>query len=193
MMITDVLSEDDISLDLMTKEKRPALSKVVSRIAKRSRIDHEPLLTGLLHREWLGSTGVGHGVAIPHALLDVISSPVASFTRLAKPIEFGSPDDDPVDLIFTLLWPRLDGRSFLRTRSCMSTAPVGLDQSQLRNAQSADEVMAILSTGEADRPGYARRLPLAQWITAMPERLSLTGALIVSIELACVFGRSRTG
>lgn len=146
MMITDILSEDDISLDLVTKGKRSALSKIAARIATRSRIDEKRVLAGLLRREWLGSTGIGRGVAIPHALLDDISSPVATLTRLAKPIDFGSPDDDPVDLLFTLLWPRSKVRSFLPSLAVTwRTLRPALIRVRLREAQSVDEVMAILS------------------------------------------------
>jgi PTS system nitrogen regulatory IIA component len=80
------------------------LVEIAARIAKRSEIDEQPLRASLLHRESLGAAGIGHGVAIPHALLDVISSPVAPFTRLANPIDFGSADEYPVDLLFTLFW-----------------------------------------------------------------------------------------
>ncbi|WP_244564041.1 PTS sugar transporter subunit IIA, partial [Ensifer aridi] len=52
-------------------------------------------------RERLGSTAIGRGIAVPHALLRSISSPIASFTRLAPPVDFNSPDLVPVDLVFT--------------------------------------------------------------------------------------------
>jgi PTS system nitrogen regulatory IIA component len=84
-------------------------------------------------------------VAIPHALLDAISSPIASFTRLARPIDFGSADDDPVDLLFTLFWPRRGRALFLPALAltCRLLRPASI-RARLRNARSADEVMAIL-------------------------------------------------
>ena len=104
-MISPILSEEDISLDLATKGKQSALSKIAIRIARRNGLDEQMVLRGLFDRECLGSTGIGRGVAIPHALLGMISSPAASLTRLAQPIDFDGPDDDPVDLIYTILWP----------------------------------------------------------------------------------------
>lgn len=144
-MVPHILSEEDISLDLATKGKHSALSRIAVRIARRSKLDEQMVLHSLLHREFLGSTGIGRGVAIPHALLDMISSPVASLTRLAQPIDFQGPDDDPVDLIYTLLWPRSDVSAFLPALSQVCRvlrAP--RTREGLRQAQSTSEVMAIL-------------------------------------------------
>lgn len=146
-MISHILSKEDISLDLATRGKHSALSRIAVKIARRTGLDERVVLQGLLHRERLGSTGVGCGVAIPHALFDMISSPVASLTRLAQPINFHGPDDDPVDLLYTLLWPLSAVSAFLpslsRTCRLLRTAQV---REGLRQARSADEVMAILGT-----------------------------------------------
>ena len=147
VVISHVLSEDDISLDLVTKGKRSVLSKIAARIAHRSGLDEQRILVGLLRRERLGSTSVGHGVAIPHARLDIVSSPVASLTRLARPIDFGNPDDDPVDLLFTVLWPESALGTFLPAlaQACRLFRSSRI-RDGLRQAQSTDEVLAILAT-----------------------------------------------
>ncbi|WP_352857724.1 PTS sugar transporter subunit IIA [Mesorhizobium sp. M1163] len=75
-MISPVLSEEDISLDLATKGKQSALSKIAIRIARRAGLDEQVVLRGLFDREDFGSTGIGRGVAIPHVLLGMISSPI---------------------------------------------------------------------------------------------------------------------
>lgn len=144
-MIPYLSSEEDISLDLATKGKHSALSRIAVRIARGSGLDEQMVLRGLWHRECLGSTGIGRGVAIPHALFDMITSPVASFTRLTPPIDFDGPDDDPVDIVYTLLWPRSAVSAFLPalSRVCrVLRAPRAREG--LRQAQSAGEVMAIL-------------------------------------------------
>ncbi|MHA6646064.1 PTS sugar transporter subunit IIA [Mesorhizobium sp. A623] len=145
MEITDILGEDDISLDLTTKGKHSALSKVALEIARGIGCSERTVLAGLLRREHLGSTGVGHGVAVPHALLDVVSSPVASLTRLAVPIGFGSPDGDPVDLLFTLIWPLSDTQAFLPAfASVCRVLRSSWLRDGLRQARSSDEAMALL-------------------------------------------------
>lgn len=103
LTVCPILSEEDISLDLATKGKQSALTKIAIRIARRAELDEQVVLRSLFDREDFGSTGIGRGVAIPHALLGMISSPVASLTRLAQPIDFDGPDDDPVDLIYCTL------------------------------------------------------------------------------------------
>ncbi|AHG48906.1 PTS lactose transporter subunit IIB (plasmid) [Rhizobium leguminosarum bv. trifolii CB782] len=144
-MIFKNLSEKDIFLDVVTKGKHSALSRIASNIAQRIEADDRTVLRGLWERENSGVTGIGRGIAVPHAVLDSISNPVASFTRLAAPVDFGSADGDPVDLVFTLLWPRSAAAKFLPTLAqlCrMLRAP--LIREGLRLAQSADEVITIL-------------------------------------------------
>ncbi|MCZ8548338.1 PTS sugar transporter subunit IIA [Mesorhizobium qingshengii] len=144
-MIPHLSSEEDISLDLATKGKHSALSRIAVRSARRSGLDEQMVFRGLWHRECLGSTGIGRGVAVPHALFDRISSPVASFTRLAAPVDFGGPDDDPVDIVYTLLWPRSAVPAFLPALSqvCRLLRAPGTREG-LRQALSTGEVMAIL-------------------------------------------------
>ncbi|TIS67983.1 MAG: PTS sugar transporter subunit IIA, partial [Mesorhizobium sp.] len=77
---------------------------------------------------------------IPHALLENICSPVASLTRLAPPVDFDGPDDDPVDLVYTILWPRSASSAFLPalSRICRLLRASQVRE-RLRLAQSADE------------------------------------------------------
>nr|WP_105383494.1 PTS sugar transporter subunit IIA [Neorhizobium alkalisoli] len=143
-MISEIPPAGAIWLDLRTKGKHSALSKIAIKMAPRSKLDQKTLLHALLRRECSGSTGVGRGIAIPHALLD-IPSPLASFSRLEPPIDFDGPDDDAVDLVYTLLWPRGAGFSFLPALSkvCRTLRAPWIREG-LRQAQSADEVRFML-------------------------------------------------
>ncbi|MER8508969.1 PTS sugar transporter subunit IIA [Mesorhizobium sp. M0894] len=127
LTVCPILSEEDISLDLATKGKQSALTKIAIRIARRAGLDEQVVLRSLFDREDFGSTGIGRGVAIPHALLGMISSPVASLTRLAQPIDFDGPDDDPVDLIYTVLWPRSATSAFRKYAGCFGHLKFGSD------------------------------------------------------------------
>ncbi|RVI79766.1 PTS sugar transporter subunit IIA [Sinorhizobium meliloti] len=145
MMIFRNLSEEHFTLDLATKGKHSALSKLAIVIARTTGLDDRVVLRGIWRRERLGSTAIGRGIAVPHALLRSISSPVASFTRLAPPVDFTSPDLVPVDLVFTLLWPRSEARTFLPALSQLfRLVRAPLIREGLRLARSPDEVMAIL-------------------------------------------------
>lgn len=77
-------------------------------------------IEALLDRENLGPTGVGQGVALPHARLSELSSVVGCFIRLDKPIDFGSVDRRPVDLVFALFAPANSGVDHLKALAAVS-------------------------------------------------------------------------
>ena len=68
----------------------------------------------LLHRERLGSTGIGDGIAIPHGKLVQLTRIVGVFARLDRPVDFDALDDEPVDLVFLLLAPEGAGADHLK-------------------------------------------------------------------------------
>ena len=75
---------------------------------------------GLQERESLGPTGVGHGIALPHARLEGLDRIVAVFVRLERPMDFDSVDRQPVDLIFTLFAPKDSGVDHLKALALIS-------------------------------------------------------------------------
>lgn len=75
---------------------------------------------GLQERESLGPTGVGHGIALPHARLDDIDQIVAVFLRLEKPLDYDSVDRQPVDLVFGLFAPKESGVEHLKALALVS-------------------------------------------------------------------------
>ncbi|WP_136067014.1 PTS IIA-like nitrogen regulatory protein PtsN [Modicisalibacter radicis] len=68
-------------------------------------LDSQEVFSRLIGRERLGSTGIGNGVAIPHARNPHCKAPVAGFLKLQEPIDFDAVDGEPVDLVFVLLVP----------------------------------------------------------------------------------------
>lgn len=81
---------------------------------------HE-ILTKLLERERLGSTSIGHGVAIPHARVQALKAPVASLLHLETPIDFDNDTDQPVDLIFGFIVPEEFADEHLQLISTLAT------------------------------------------------------------------------
>ena len=75
---------------------------------------------GLQERESLGATGVGHGIALPHARLDDLDRIVAVFLRMEKPLDYDSVDRQPVDLIFGLYAPKESGVDHLKALALVS-------------------------------------------------------------------------
>lgn len=100
----------------------------------------------VLEREKLGSTGVGEGVAIPHARIETLSRPVGGFARLIEPADFEAIDERPADLVFMLLAPTDAGADHLRA---LARAARVFRQERiraaLRQAQTQEAVLAILS------------------------------------------------
>lgn len=68
-------------------------------------LDSQEVFSRLIGRERLGSTGIGNGVAIPHARSPHCKTPIAGFLKLQEPIDFDAVDGEPVDLVFVLLVP----------------------------------------------------------------------------------------
>jgi len=104
--IADIVAPDGIILDLKgCNSKRQVLKELSQQAAAMLGIEPQHLLDALLERERLGTTGIGHGIAIPHARLPGLNRLVGLFARLEQPVDFESLDDQPSDLIFLLLAP----------------------------------------------------------------------------------------
>ena len=99
----------------------------------------------VMERERLGSTGVGEGVAIPHARLPGLSAPVGGFLRLAQGVDFEAIDDRPCDLIFMLLAPDGAGADHLRALAQVSRffRQVAV-RDGLRKARNEAEIKALI-------------------------------------------------
>jgi len=125
--------------------KRQALLLVAEIASRQLGAKPSDILNRLLQRERLSSTGVGHGVAVPHATLPGLDRIHGIFLRLENPIEFGSVDEQPVDLIFALLAPPDHPAEHLRALARVSRALRQSDlRQQLRQAQGADALRALM-------------------------------------------------
>lgn len=83
-------------------------------------LDASDTVDALQERESLGPTGVGHGVALPHARIDGLDHVVGVFLRLEKPLDFDSVDRQPVDLVFALFAPKDSGVEHLKALALVS-------------------------------------------------------------------------
>lgn len=106
MKIINFLREEAVSAHLKSKEKRGVLEELTDLLVKAGEIENrEEMIDALLDREKLGSTGIGEGVAIPHAKSDVVREAVAAFGRSPQGIKFDSLDGEPAYLFFLLVAP----------------------------------------------------------------------------------------
>ena len=149
MKISDFLSEDDVLIDLAVQGKSGLLRELAERAAQKLGLTRDAILTGLLARETLGSTGIGGGIAIPHARLDGIARPIAFFSRLHRPVDFEAIDNKPIDLAVLLLLPRLDNEKSLAALALVSRRLRNRkDVARLRDARTSRDLFAILVAEE---------------------------------------------
>ena len=106
MNIANFLSPDEVMIDVAAADKQKLLSALARKAGAIVDVRPERILAELEKREELGSTGVGGGVALPHARFDQVGKPVGVFVRLRKPIAFDAVDGQPVDIVFLLLLPQ---------------------------------------------------------------------------------------
>ena len=100
----------------------------------------------LFARERLGSTGLGHGVAIPHGRIKGLKAPLAAVFQLANPIGFDAPDEQPVSLLIFLLVPEASTQKHLEILS--EIAEMLADASvrdRLKTSSNADELLAAIT------------------------------------------------
>lgn len=145
MTIGDLLDRRAIAPRVTATTKRQALTVVAEVAARTLNLDPAAALDALLAREALSSTGVGRGVAIPHARAEGLKGVHAVVARLEKPIEFEALDGEPVDLLIALFAPPDAGSEHLRALARVSRLLRQADlREQLRQAHSADAIMALL-------------------------------------------------
>jgi len=142
----------------------PAAVKVVGQFTSKKRLFQElgeiaaqaygmqaaVAIDGLQERETLGPTGVGHGIALPHARLEDLKGIVGVFVRLEKPLDYDSVDRQPVDLIFGLFAPKDGGVDHLKALALVSRTM--RDQgvvAKLRANSDPAKLYAILTEAKA--------------------------------------------
>ena len=128
--------------------RRQVLAEMSGMMARALGLDVLEVHEAVQERERLGSTGVGEGVAIPHARIETLSRPVGGFARLLEPADFDAIDERPADLIFMLLAPTDAGADHLRA---LAKAARMFRQeairTALREAQTEEAVLNILAPG----------------------------------------------
>jgi nitrogen PTS system EIIA component len=145
MPLSEFLDFDAIKASLPGGNKRALLQQLSQLAAQRLGLDSGQILSSLNERERLGSTGFGHGVAIPHGKIDGLSRIYCLFARLSEPIDYKAVDGQAVDLVFLLLSPPDAGAEHLKALAAISRvtrhAPI---LEKMRGARSRDALAAVL-------------------------------------------------
>ncbi len=121
MKVSDFLAADNISAGVAAADKQKLLNELAQRAGPAVGIPADRILSELCKREDLGSTGVGGGVAIPHARFHQLAKPFGVLLRLKKAIDFDAVDGKPVDTIILLLLPEdSNGGDQLSALACIA-------------------------------------------------------------------------
>jgi PTS system nitrogen regulatory IIA component len=145
MDIGDLLDRHAIVPRTTVTSKRQALNVAAEVAARLYGLKAGEVLDALLAREEEGSTGVGGGVAVPHARLPGLDKVRGVFVRLESPVGFQAVDDQPVDLVFALLAPKGARTEHLRALARVARALRRPDlREQLRQARTQDALYALL-------------------------------------------------
>lgn len=162
MTLGNLLTLDQIIPEMKATERWSAiieLTDLLTAVGKLKKDDREPVLAALRAREETMSTGIGFGIAIPHASSDRVTEVVAAFGRSTAGIEFDALDNDPVKFVVLFIVPKDQFQLHLRTLAAI--AKFLNDRSvrdQLRAAPGPAEILAIFgrpAAGKADPTGLA--------------------------------------
>ena len=150
MKITDILSPDDVLIDVRAINKRQLLKELAAKAAISVGLGVDQVSPYLLKREELGSTGVGGGIAIPHARLPDLQRPFGLLAKLKKPMEFDAIDGMAVDIVFLLLLPSNAENEQLRALALVARALRSSETlARLRRAKDAAVLYSTMTQAKA--------------------------------------------
>lgn len=148
---TPLIAARHILADLSVDSKKQALHELSKLAAPVTGLAEHLVFEVLNAREKLGTTGVGHGIAIPHGKAEGIDQVYGFFARLEKPIDFEAIDEKPVDLMFMLLAPAEAGADHLKALAKVSRMfrNPGFCE-KLRTTKDAKSLFSLLSASEKE-------------------------------------------
>ena len=146
MQIKDFLTTSNVAIDVPASGKAALLSDLARRAAAELKLDADAVANEVGKRDELGSTGIGGGVAIPHARLREIKKPFGLLARLKNPIDFAAIDGGPVDIVFLMLLPAASQLDQLNTLAAAARKLRDGDLlSKLRKATTATELYRTIA------------------------------------------------
>ena len=114
MKLQEILKKENTHHNAQADSAKAVLELISKSLAQHLLgFEYDTILDCLLKREKIGSTGIGHGIAIPHARIDNIQKPIAALIHLQKPINFAALDNQPTDIFFALLVPAENADDYL--------------------------------------------------------------------------------
>jgi PTS system nitrogen regulatory IIA component len=150
MKIVDYLKEDCIITNLKSRDKEGVLRELIKLLEKNGYVkDGDKILESVLEREKLGSTGIGQGIAIPHAKTEQINDILCALGISQNGVDFDSLDGEPVFIVFLVLAPTKSIGQHLKTLAKIARLLKDkVFRNTLRNAKSPSEALKIIKEDE---------------------------------------------
>ncbi|SDK52098.1 PTS fructose transporter subunit IIABC [Alkalibacterium thalassium] len=153
MQINDVLRKDLMIMDLEATSKEAVIDEMIQRLAEKNVIsDVETFKTGIMNRESQTSTGLGNGIAMPHAKNKAVKEPAVLFAKSSKGVEYEALDNQPVELFFMIAAP--EGGNDLHLQVLASLSRKLVDESvvsNLKQVRTPEEVQNIFKEDEEEQ------------------------------------------
>jgi PTS system fructose-specific IIC component len=148
--VTELLPRSAVKLELSSKDKKDVIAELARPLVEAGLVsDESAFLAAILRRENLESTGIGLGVAIPHARTNAVSATLLAFGRSSPGVDFSSLDGKPSHLVFLIAAPEDAKREYISTLARLSSLLRRDDvRIGLNKAQSLDDVYAVLEQNE---------------------------------------------
>ena len=141
MKLSAIVTPARVATGITVTSKKKALEELSKLLAQGAGVTDGEILNGLSAREKLGSTGLGHGVAIPHGRLNGVKTSVGAFVRLKHPVDYDAHDGQPVDLIFGLIVPAAATEEHLKHLAAI--AEKFSDDAFCKSARAAADVKSL--------------------------------------------------
>jgi PTS system nitrogen regulatory IIA component len=151
--LASILPAAQVLVGIEATSKKRAFEEVGLLFENLHGLSRAVITDSLFARERLGSTGLGHGVAIPHGRIKGLKAPMAAVFQLAQPIGFDAPDEQPVGLLIFLLVPEAATQKHLEILSeiaeLLSDAAL---RERIKSSPGADELHRLIATWQSAQP-----------------------------------------
>ncbi|WP_099351469.1 PTS fructose transporter subunit IIABC [Fredinandcohnia onubensis] len=150
MRITDLLKKDTVIIDLVSSSKLDVIDELVSKLDEAGRLqDKEQYKQAILTRESQSTTGIGEGIAIPHAKTAAVKTPAIAFGRSIKGVDYESLDGQPSHLFFMIAASEGANNAHLETLSRLSSLLMDVGfREKIMQVQTPDELIDVINEKE---------------------------------------------
>ncbi len=152
MELSNIIATNAVNGHLKVTSKKRLMQEIAEMAQDVCGLTSKETFNALQERELLGPTGMGRGVAIPHARMPGLNNVIGLFIKLDKPIEFEAVDKEPVDLVFALFAPENAGAEHLKALARVSRTLRDPDTcAKLRSTEEPSAIYAILTEPRASQ------------------------------------------